>query len=274
MTVSRAALDAKGRELGIDKTLLLPPNRLAGASLNDVAESLEAILGAVYLDSGHNMQALKNVLTTVGLDNHESVGLRWGPKVEPQGYPGASNLKTSSTPDMGAKLANRDLPKAGVVPKLQTSRKETVTPTIPQDDPQDDGNKFETRRLPEKIPELSSDIIHKGSSHRTLSTRISKQGLKPPGFSSLYLKSYAPAYWEWALEATDTLDPASRLVQTRTLYLIRLRTTRVKLLASIVKLEGEISIQERLREQGMIQPRSREKSEDPEKVVMKAKKTT
>ncbi|KAL6703261.1 hypothetical protein ACN47E_010049 [Coniothyrium glycines] len=65
---SRAALNAKGRELGFDKHLLLDGGRSElGPSKDDVAEAFEAILGAVYVDSGQSLEAVKNVLRGIRL---------------------------------------------------------------------------------------------------------------------------------------------------------------------------------------------------------------
>lgn len=69
-TETRAALDVKGRSLNVHQNLLLAIGSL-GPTNNHVAEALEAILGAVYLDSGHSVQTVKDVIQRIKLDDHE-----------------------------------------------------------------------------------------------------------------------------------------------------------------------------------------------------------
>jgi hypothetical protein len=68
---SRVSLSARGRAIGIHKNLLLHHERREPPSDDQVAETFEAILGAVYLDSGKSLEAVKKVITQAGLDNHE-----------------------------------------------------------------------------------------------------------------------------------------------------------------------------------------------------------
>ncbi|KAF1944501.1 ribonuclease III, partial [Clathrospora elynae] len=67
-TETRAALHARGRALGIHSHLLLSIAS-SGPSLAHVAETFEAILGAVYLDSGHRLQVVKDVMRRIELDD-------------------------------------------------------------------------------------------------------------------------------------------------------------------------------------------------------------
>jgi hypothetical protein len=68
-TETRAALDLRGRKLGIHKNLLLSPG-VGDPTKDHVAEAFEAILGAVYVDAGHSLADVKEVLASTGLDTH------------------------------------------------------------------------------------------------------------------------------------------------------------------------------------------------------------
>jgi hypothetical protein len=69
-TEARAALYTRGNSLGIHKNLLLSPGS-GNPSKDHVAEAFEAILGAVYVDAGHNLTAVKEVIASTGLDTHQ-----------------------------------------------------------------------------------------------------------------------------------------------------------------------------------------------------------
>ena len=69
-TVSRANLGLQGKALGFDRNLLLADQNHR-ATVHEIAEAFEAILGAVYVDSGHHVPAVKDVLKRVKLDNHK-----------------------------------------------------------------------------------------------------------------------------------------------------------------------------------------------------------
>ncbi|KAF1911777.1 ribonuclease III domain-containing protein, partial [Ampelomyces quisqualis] len=70
-TVSRIALEATGNALGLRKSILVPNVPLGPTQTNftrdHIAETLEAVLGAIYVDSGYNLQAVSNVLKGLGL---------------------------------------------------------------------------------------------------------------------------------------------------------------------------------------------------------------
>ncbi|RAR07077.1 hypothetical protein DDE82_003019 [Stemphylium lycopersici] len=67
-TETRAALYAKAHELGIHKEVLLYENP---TPTNDqVAETFEAIIGAIYLDCGNNIDVIKRVIAGIDLDTH------------------------------------------------------------------------------------------------------------------------------------------------------------------------------------------------------------
>jgi hypothetical protein len=69
-TEARAALYTRGNKLGIHKNLLLSLGS-GNPSKDHVAEAFEAILGAVYVDAGHNLTAVKEVIASTGLDTHQ-----------------------------------------------------------------------------------------------------------------------------------------------------------------------------------------------------------
>ncbi|KAE8873937.1 hypothetical protein PTNB73_00569 [Pyrenophora teres f. teres] len=68
-TVTRAALNTQGLKINLDKNLILVAGA-TGATPNQVAETFEALLGAVYVDSGHDVEAVKRVINTVQLDQN------------------------------------------------------------------------------------------------------------------------------------------------------------------------------------------------------------
>ncbi|KAG9186568.1 hypothetical protein G6011_09676 [Alternaria panax] len=69
---TRAVLFTRGQALGIHKNLLLHEWAQARTpSDNQVAETVEAILGAVYLDSGKSIEIVKEVVTNAALDTHK-----------------------------------------------------------------------------------------------------------------------------------------------------------------------------------------------------------
>ena len=67
---SRASLAEKGRAIGLHKELLLPEG-VEGPKNFQIAESFEAIIGAIYLDSGKSIEVVKKVINNIKLDDHE-----------------------------------------------------------------------------------------------------------------------------------------------------------------------------------------------------------
>lgn len=67
---TRAALNVTGRAMKLHQDILLQ-HELAVPANSHVAEAFEAIIGAIYVDSGHNVPAVKEVLKHLGIDNHE-----------------------------------------------------------------------------------------------------------------------------------------------------------------------------------------------------------
>jgi hypothetical protein len=67
-TETRAALYAKAHELGIHKEVLLYDN--PNPTNDQVAETFEAIIGAIYLDCGNNIDVVKRVIAGIDLDAH------------------------------------------------------------------------------------------------------------------------------------------------------------------------------------------------------------
>jgi dsRNA-specific ribonuclease len=67
-TVSRAALAINARDLGLHKSILAPDNWTM--TRNDLAETFEAILGAIYVDSHYSVRAVKTVIRKLRLDDH------------------------------------------------------------------------------------------------------------------------------------------------------------------------------------------------------------
>ncbi|KAI4924538.1 hypothetical protein J4E85_007654 [Alternaria conjuncta] len=68
---SRVGLGKKGYALGINDNLLLHERH--PSTFNHVAEAFEAVLGAIYLDSGNNIETVKEVITGIKLDRHKGL---------------------------------------------------------------------------------------------------------------------------------------------------------------------------------------------------------
>jgi len=68
---SRVGLGKKGYALGINDNLLLHDRQ--PSTFNHVAEAFEAVLGAIYLDSGNNIETVKEVVTGIKLDSHKGL---------------------------------------------------------------------------------------------------------------------------------------------------------------------------------------------------------
>ncbi|KAI4641551.1 hypothetical protein J4E93_007648 [Alternaria ventricosa] len=66
---SRVGLGKKGYALGINDNLLLHDRQ--PSTFNHVAEAFEAVLGAIYLDSGNSIETVKEVVTGIKLDSHK-----------------------------------------------------------------------------------------------------------------------------------------------------------------------------------------------------------
>ncbi|KAH9865718.1 hypothetical protein J1614_009305 [Plenodomus biglobosus] len=69
-TETRAALNITGRAMKLHQDILLHSST-PESSNDQVAETFEAIIGAIYVDSDHSVLTVKEVLNNLGLDNHE-----------------------------------------------------------------------------------------------------------------------------------------------------------------------------------------------------------
>ncbi|KAF2749812.1 ribonuclease III [Sporormia fimetaria CBS 119925] len=67
-TITRAKLAVTGRQLGIQSMILQAEGNKI--SPNHVAETFEAVLGAIYVDSDHDLGAVKRVIRHIGLNKH------------------------------------------------------------------------------------------------------------------------------------------------------------------------------------------------------------
>ena len=67
-TVSRAALAVTGEKLGLHLDILAEGSN--AMTSDHIAETLEAVMAAVYVDSGYSMKAVKDVIRTLGIDDH------------------------------------------------------------------------------------------------------------------------------------------------------------------------------------------------------------
>jgi hypothetical protein len=66
-TVSRVALAVTGRDLRLHESILTQNSSPTG---DNIAETFEAVLGAIYLDSGSMLSTVKEVIKRIGLDDH------------------------------------------------------------------------------------------------------------------------------------------------------------------------------------------------------------
>ncbi|PSN72701.1 ribonuclease III [Corynespora cassiicola Philippines] len=77
--VSRNNLGAHGRSLNIGESILLDRG-IPTASKNMIAETFEAILGAIYVDSNYSVNTVKDAILRVGLGRHQLLSDFWNPQ--------------------------------------------------------------------------------------------------------------------------------------------------------------------------------------------------
>ncbi|GKZ25750.1 hypothetical protein AbraIFM66951_002405 [Aspergillus brasiliensis] len=63
-----AYITQAGRNLGLDKLVVVSPAQAGMVSDKVMASAVEAIIGAVYMDSNGSIESVRPVLTTLGLD--------------------------------------------------------------------------------------------------------------------------------------------------------------------------------------------------------------
>jgi hypothetical protein len=68
-TVSRVALAVRGRDLRLQESILISQEVLTNS--DHIAETLEAVLGAVWIDSDRSLTVVKDVMKRLGLFEHE-----------------------------------------------------------------------------------------------------------------------------------------------------------------------------------------------------------
>jgi hypothetical protein len=96
-TITRASLAARGRKIGLDASILIPDS-LPSANLNQIAESFEAILGAVYVDAGNQLGPVTKVIGTLGVDNHFRKGVVSISEIAVDSKPSSPSVSTRKTP--------------------------------------------------------------------------------------------------------------------------------------------------------------------------------
>lgn len=67
-TVSRAALAVTGQKLGLHLSILAAGSKIMTS--DHIAETFEAVMAAVYVDSGYSMKVVKDVIRTLKMDDH------------------------------------------------------------------------------------------------------------------------------------------------------------------------------------------------------------
>ncbi|KAF2034892.1 hypothetical protein EK21DRAFT_85008 [Setomelanomma holmii] len=75
-TVSRAALAVTGRNLRLHESILTMAGSSASKMSNAIAETLEAVLGAIYVDSSYSVQAVKDVIRRLRIADHQYLQTR------------------------------------------------------------------------------------------------------------------------------------------------------------------------------------------------------
>jgi ribonuclease-3 len=60
-------LATTARDAGLDQHIILHPGHIGRVSDKTLATTIEAILGAVYLDTAKDMEAVSSVMTVLGL---------------------------------------------------------------------------------------------------------------------------------------------------------------------------------------------------------------
>ena len=64
---TKAHLAAVGRGFGIDALVIMNPGHCGPVSDGVVATAVEAIIGAIYLDCGKNMDVVRSFIATIDL---------------------------------------------------------------------------------------------------------------------------------------------------------------------------------------------------------------
>jgi dsRNA-specific ribonuclease len=77
-TVSRAALAITGGAIDLRKSMMAPDDNNPNAKAwdNRIAETFEAVLGAVYVDSNYDIKAVKAIISRLKLDDHQFLKTR------------------------------------------------------------------------------------------------------------------------------------------------------------------------------------------------------
>jgi dsRNA-specific ribonuclease len=76
-TVSRDALAVNAYDLGLHKSMLIPDSyNVTHKNKDRLAETFEAVLGAVYVDSNYNVQTVKALIRRFRLDDHRFLKTR------------------------------------------------------------------------------------------------------------------------------------------------------------------------------------------------------
>jgi hypothetical protein len=96
-TITRASLAARGRKIGLDASILIPDS-LPSANLNQIAESFEAILGAVYVDAGNQLGPVTKVIATLEVDNHFRKGVVSVSDIAVDSKPSSPSVSTRKAP--------------------------------------------------------------------------------------------------------------------------------------------------------------------------------
>lgn len=68
--VSQTALAARGFDLGLDSCVIKNAGHMTRISDRMMATALEAVIGAVFKDSGCNLEAVRAVMETLGFFTH------------------------------------------------------------------------------------------------------------------------------------------------------------------------------------------------------------
>jgi len=67
-TITRASLAVRGHKIGLHDSILIAPS-VTTPRENQIAETFEAILGAVYVDAGNQLDKVTKVIKKLELDD-------------------------------------------------------------------------------------------------------------------------------------------------------------------------------------------------------------
>ncbi|KAH7095358.1 hypothetical protein FB567DRAFT_27425 [Paraphoma chrysanthemicola] len=173
-TVSRVALEMTGRKLRLDESVLSFSRSGKSARFGSaMAETFEAVLGAVYVDSKYSIPAVKNVLRHVGLVDHQHLKTR-AELIEAETSPAVFPAQPASSDSHPRKFIQ-----TSIEPSLKTKEHNekaaefaSATNSLKKLEPQPQG----IARVGKSVTELSStNALNQASTQTQSSTSMQKE---------------------------------------------------------------------------------------------------